>query len=73
MVSPSFSMDEELLRSFDETINELKREQVIDMDTGRSEIARELIRAWIEENQGAEQGNLQSTITSAMTEAATNS
>lgn len=73
MVSPSFSMDEELLRSFDETINELKREQVIDMDTGRSEIARELIRAWIEENQGAEQGNLQSTITSATTEAATNS
>lgn len=65
MVSPSFSMPEDLLQEFDETINELKREGVIDMDTRRSEIVRELMREWIEENRESESGNCQSTISAA--------
>lgn len=62
MVSPSFSMSEELLESFDKTLNELKREGEIDMDTRRSEVVRELMRAWIEEKRTVEVGNFQSTV-----------
>lgn len=74
MVSPSFSMDEDLLKEFDETLNELKREGEIDMDTRRSEIVRELMRTWIDENREGEQGNFQSTISASNpTETATSS
>lgn len=65
MVSPSFSMSEELLQSFDETLNELKRKGEIDMDKRRSEVVRELMQEWIEENRTAEQGNCQSTTSEA--------
>lgn len=67
-------MDEDLLKEFDETLNELKREGEIDMDTRRSEIVRELMRAWIDENREGEQGNFQSTISASNpTETATSS
>lgn len=62
MVSPSFSMSEELLQSFDMTINELKREGELDMDTRRSEVVRDLMEEWIEENRSSDEGNSQSTI-----------
>lgn len=54
-------MSEELLESFDKTLNELKREGEIDMDTRRSEVVRTLMLAWIEENRTVEMGNFQST------------
>jgi metal-responsive CopG/Arc/MetJ family transcriptional regulator len=66
MVSPSFSMSEELLQSFDETLNEMKREGEIDMDTRRSEVVREMMREWIEENRKVEEGNCQSTVEMAI-------
>lgn len=67
-------MSEELLKEFDETINELKREGELEMDTRRSEIVRDLIRDWIDENQVNEQGNFQSTIpTTNQAETATGS
>lgn len=55
-------MSEELLQSFDMTINELKREGELDMDTRRSEVVRDLMEEWIEENRSSDEGNSQSTI-----------
>lgn len=59
-------MPEELLQSFDETVNDLKRAGEMDMDKHRSEIVRELMKEWIEENRRVEEGNSQSTIGVAM-------
>lgn len=66
MVSPSFSMPEELLQSPDDTINDLKREGEIDMDARRSAVVREIIEAWVEENRVREEGNFQLTVERAI-------
>lgn len=62
MVSPSFSMPEELLQSLDDTINDLKREGEIDMDARRSAVVRGIIEEWVEENRVREEGNSQSIV-----------
>lgn len=54
-------MPDELLESFDKTLNEMKKSGDIEMDTRRSEVVRELMREWIEENREVEEGNCQST------------
>lgn len=53
-------MPEELLKSLDDTINDLKFEGEIDMNARRSEVVREILEEWIEENRVAEEGNCQS-------------
>lgn len=61
MAKPSISMPDELLESFDKTMHEAKRSGKLDMDKRRSQLVRELMSEWIEENREAEKGNCQST------------
>lgn len=61
MAKPSISMPDELLESFDKTMHEAKKAGELDMDKRRSQLVRELMKNWIEENRESEKGNCQST------------
>ena len=51
MAHPSFTIPDELLDEFDDTIWELQVEGELGRDANRSKIVRELIREWIDEQQ----------------------
>ena len=58
MAHPSFTIPDELLEEFDDTIWELQVEGELDRDANRSQIVRELMREWIDEQQEVlEEGN----------------
>ena len=62
MAHPSFTIPDELLEEFDDTIWELQTEGELDRDASRSQIVRELMREWIDEQQEAlEEGNPKTT------------
>lgn len=73
MAHPSVSMPDELLESFDKTMMELKLNDEMPQKKKRSEIIRELMQEWIEENRMAPEGNSQSTTGTATTSEATTS
>jgi len=60
MARPSFTMPDELLEEFDDTIWELQVEGELERDANRSQVVRELIRDWIEEQheEVLDEGNL---------------
>lgn len=61
MAKPSVSMPDELLESFDKTMMALKLQDEMDQKTKRSELIRQLMEEWIEENRVAAEGNFRST------------
>ena len=62
MAHPSFTIPDELLEEFDDTIWELQVEGELDRDANRSQIVRELMREWINEHQEVlEEGNPKTT------------
>lgn len=67
MAHPSVSMPDELLESFDKTMMELKLADEMPQKRKRSEIIRELMEEWIEENRKSPEGNFQSTASEATT------
>ena len=51
MVTPSFSMPEETLQKLDAIRDELKRRGEIDMDARRSPTVRQILEAWIDQQE----------------------
>ena len=51
MVTPSFSMPEETVQKLDAVRDELKRRGEVDMDAGRSPVVRQILEAWIEQQE----------------------
>jgi metal-responsive CopG/Arc/MetJ family transcriptional regulator len=59
-------MPDELLEKFDDTIWELQVEGELDRDANRSQIVRELVREWIDEQQEVlDEGNLNKALQTA--------
>lgn len=48
MANPSFSIPDELLEEFDRQISKKEAAGELPLNTGRSEVVRELMRGWAE-------------------------